>query len=185
MRLGLKIFAIMALLALAATIAGISIAAAFYDPTLRILGICGFIAAAIVTVLVLFSINHFIIKPLNMVAEAIKRLAKGDVKAPVPTGHDDEIGEMAKAIEAFQHQAVAANSLTTEITNDVGRIAVAAGQASNAVSQVSDGSNLQLNSLRKTAAASARARSPSPMSPKTPISPASRPPRPRLWPPTA
>ncbi len=109
MRLGLKIFAIMALLALAATIAGISIAAAFYEPTLRILGICGFVAAAIVTVLVLFSINHFIIKPLNMVAEAIKKLAKGDVKAPVPTGRDDEIGEMAKAIQAFQHQAVAAD----------------------------------------------------------------------------
>ncbi len=151
MRLGLKIFAIMALLALAATIAGISIAAAFYEPQLRILGICGFVAAAIVTALVLFSISHFIIKPLNMVAKAIERLAKGDVKAPVPTGRDDEIGEMAKAIQAFQHQAVAADSLTAEITHDVGRIAVAAGQASNAVSQVSDGSNLQLNSLRKTA----------------------------------
>jgi methyl-accepting chemotaxis protein len=39
------------------------------------------------------------------------------------------------------------------VTEDVRRIALAAGQASSAVSQVSDGSNLQLYSLKKTSAA--------------------------------
>ena len=37
--------------------------------------------------------------------------------------------------------------------DDVRRIALAVGQASSAVSQVSDGSNLQLYSLQKTAQA--------------------------------
>jgi methyl-accepting chemotaxis protein len=153
MRLGLKIFLIMALLALVATIAGVSIAAAFYQPQFRVLGIGAFVIAAAVTVLALVAVGHFIIQPLTMVAQAIEKLAKGDVKAPVPLGHHDEIGEMAKAIQSFQRQAVAADALTAEVTHDVGRIAVAAGQASNAVSQVSDGSNIQLNSLRKTAGA--------------------------------
>ena len=153
MRLGLKIFLIMALLALAATMAGISIAAAFYEPKLRVLAVSAFIAAAAITILALVSVSHFVTQPLSMVAKAVERLAKGDVKAPVPVGRRDEIGEMATSIQSFQRQAVAADALTAEITHDVGRIAVAAGQASSAVSQVSDGSNIQLNSLRKTAGA--------------------------------
>lgn len=153
MKLGLKIFLVFALLALVATVAGASITAAFYEPRLRAFAIGGFVAAAAVTISALLFVGYFIIKPLNMVAKAIALLAKGDVKAPVPADRDDEIGEMAKAIASFQHQAVAADALNAEVTNDVGRIAVAAGQASHAVSQVSDGSNVQLSSLRKTAGA--------------------------------
>ncbi|MEJ0052426.1 MAG: methyl-accepting chemotaxis protein [Methylovirgula sp.] len=153
MRLGLKILSMMALLALAATIAGVSITAAFYQQQLHILGIGAFVAAVAATAWVIFFVSHSITRPLSMVADAIQRLAKGDVKAPVPDRRDDELGEMAQAIQSFQRQAVAADALTAEVTHDVGRIAIAAGQASNAVSQVSDGSNIQLNSLRKTAGA--------------------------------
>jgi methyl-accepting chemotaxis protein len=153
MRLGVKVFLIMALLAFVATIAGVSLTAAVYEPQFRLLSVGAFLVAAAMTIAALFSVGYFIIKPLSMVADAIERLAKGDVKAPLPKGHNDEIGQMAKAVEAFQRQAVAADALNAEVTNDVGRIAVAAGQASNAVSQVSDGSNIQLNSLRKTAGA--------------------------------
>jgi methyl-accepting chemotaxis protein len=153
MRLGPKIFLIMAFLALAATVAGVSIAAAFYDPQWRVLAITALILAVAMTAIAVFLVVQVVTQPLNMVATAIARLAKGDVKAPVPQGRQDEIGEMAKAIQSFQKQAVAADALNAEVTQDVGRIAVAAGQASNAVSQVSDGSNVQLNSLRKTAGA--------------------------------
>jgi methyl-accepting chemotaxis protein len=65
----------------------------------------------------------------------------------------DEIGDMACAVGIFQEQAVAAQSLTERVTENIRRVAMAATQASTAVSQVSDGSNLQLTSLKQSAGA--------------------------------
>ncbi len=65
------------------------------------------------------------------------RLAGGDTGGTVAaTDRGDEIGDMAKAVQFFQQQAIAANALTERVTDDVRRIALAAGQASSAVSQV-------------------------------------------------
>jgi methyl-accepting chemotaxis protein len=147
-----RIYLVMWLLALLTAFTG-ALAVAGYQSghsDLAILALIGFVAAV---VLAIFSISQYIARPLTMVSVATMKLAKGDVTGEVPTGRTDEIGDMAEAIRAFQQQAVAADSLNVQITEDVGRIALAAGQASNAVSQVSDGANVQLSSLKKTAGA--------------------------------
>jgi methyl-accepting chemotaxis protein len=93
-------------------------------------------------------------QPVRRMTASMLRLANGDTSGKVPaTDRKDEIGEMARAVHFFQGQAIAANSLTERVTEDVGRIALAATQASNAVSQVSDGAHLQLGSLQKTSLA--------------------------------
>jgi methyl-accepting chemotaxis protein len=147
-----RIYLILVLLALATALAG-GLGFAAYQAGLwglTILAVAGFGTAVILAIV---SIRQFIAQPLTMVSIATMKLAKGDVTGEVPAERSDEIGDMAKAIRAFQKQAVAADSLNVQITEDVGRIALAAGQASNAVSQVSDGANVQLSSLKKTAGA--------------------------------
>ena len=84
-----------------------------------------------------------------MIASAMTKLAGGDVTGALPADHGDEIGDMSKVVRSFQKQAVAADELNIQVTGDVGRIALAAGQASSAISQFSDGANIQLNSLKK------------------------------------
>jgi len=90
---------------------------------------------------------------LSMISVAMTKLASGDVTGEVPAESGDEIGDMAKVVRSFQKQAIAADGLNAQVSGDVGRIALAAGQASNAISQVSDGSNVQLSSLKKTSGA--------------------------------
>jgi methyl-accepting chemotaxis protein len=152
LNLGPKIYLVLTLLALFAAFMG-GLGFAGYESRLWgvvALAVIGFVAAC---VLAIFFINQSIAKPLAMVLDATMMLAKGDVTGKVPPDRGDEIGDMAKAISTFQRQAVASDSLTAQVTADVGRIALAAGQASGAVSQVSDGSNVQLSSLKKTSGA--------------------------------
>ena len=93
-------------------------------------------------------------RPVASLTEAMQRLANGDTSGTVAaTGRQDEIGEMARAVQFFQTQAIAANQLTERVSEDVGRVALAATQASDAVSQVSDGAHLQLDAIKKTATA--------------------------------
>ncbi|MHB8883827.1 MAG: methyl-accepting chemotaxis protein [Methylovirgula sp.] len=125
--------------------------AAFYQARVQLLSVTSMVVALGGVVIATFFVRWFLTQPLGQIASAMTMLAAGDTTGAVPSGRFDEIGDMAKAIRAFQRQAVAADALTVQVTEDVGRIALAAGQASSAVSQVSDGSNLQLNSLKKTA----------------------------------
>jgi methyl-accepting chemotaxis protein len=98
--------------------------------------------------------TRFITRPVIRITRAMMQLARGDTGGEIPaTDRKDEIGEMAQAVHYFQSQAIAANSLSERVTEDVGRIALAATQASNAVSQVSDGAHLQLGALQKTSMA--------------------------------
>jgi methyl-accepting chemotaxis protein len=115
------------------------------------LAVAGVAASFIIAIL--FT-TRFISQPVTQITSAMIRVARGDTGSEVPaTDRKDEIGEMARAVHFFQGQAVAANSLTERVTEDVGRIALAATQASNAVSQVSDGAHVQLGSLQKTSMA--------------------------------
>lgn len=123
----------------------------FYQTRVRLLAVVSIVVALGGVVLAIFFVRRFLTQPLGQIAGAMTKLAAGDTSGAVPSGRSDEIGDMAKAIRAFQRQAVAADALTVQVTEDVGRIALAAGQASSAVSQVSDGSNVQLTSLKKTA----------------------------------
>jgi methyl-accepting chemotaxis protein len=127
--------------------------AAYYNTHVWLLGLVTlFVVFGGIFLAILF-VRRLLTQPLGQVNNAMKKLAAGDTTAPVPADRGDEIGDMAKAMRSFQRQAVAADKLTVQVTEDVGRIALAASQASSAVSQVSDGSNVQLSSLKKTAGA--------------------------------
>ncbi len=83
---------------------------------------------------------------------AMTELAAGNKDVVVPArDRGDEIGDMARALGVFQDQAIAAQSLTERVTENIRRVAMAATQASSAISQVSDGSNIQLNALKQSA----------------------------------
>jgi methyl-accepting chemotaxis protein len=93
-------------------------------------------------------------RPINQLTSAMIAIAGGRTDLIVPgVTRNDEIGEMARAAEVFLRRAVAVSQLTSRIIENIRHVAVAATQSSQAVSQVSDGSNLQLGSLRQSAAA--------------------------------
>lgn len=114
------------------------------------LGVLGLILAVVAILLV---IGH-VIRPITRLTSAMTALAAGSKNLSVPArDRSDEIGDMARALGVFQEQAVAAQSLTDRVTENIRRVAMAATQASTAVSQVSDGSNVQLTALRQSGGA--------------------------------
>jgi methyl-accepting chemotaxis protein len=105
-------------------------------------------------VIALFYVGRRITGRLSQVTQAMSRLAAGDRETAVPALDDrDEIGEMARALQVFKDQAAAMNVLTERVTDNIRQVAMAAEQASAAVSQVSDGSKMQLDALRLSATA--------------------------------
>lgn len=126
----------------------------FYRARLRLLiGLAAGGVAASFILAILF-VTRFVTRPVASLTEAMQRLANGDTSGTVAaTERQDEIGAMARAVQFFQTQAIAANQLTERVSEDVGRVALAATQASDAVSQVSDGAHLQLDAIKKTATA--------------------------------
>src|SRR5262249_15139226 len=118
--------------------------------TMIALGVLG-VALALLAV---FLVIHHISRPVTRLTLAMTALAAGDKDVTVPDrDRRDEIGDMARALGVFQEQAIAAQSLTDRVTENIRRVAMAATQASTAVSQVSDGSNVQLTALRQSAGA--------------------------------
>jgi methyl-accepting chemotaxis protein len=93
-------------------------------------------------------------RPIKMLTGSMRELASGRTDLTIPgIERRDEIGEMARAADVFLQRAVAVAQLTSRIIENIRQVAVAATQASQAVSHVSDGSNLQLGALRQSAAA--------------------------------
>ncbi len=126
----------------------------FFNGRLLTLVIIAAIGVTLGFAIAVIFVNQGITGPIALITAAMTKLAAGDTTGRIPAvRRGDEIGNIAKSVLFFQQQAIGANALTERVTDDVRRIALAAGQASSAVSQVSDGSNLQLNSLKKTAAA--------------------------------
>ncbi|HWB49312.1 MAG TPA: methyl-accepting chemotaxis protein [Stellaceae bacterium] len=116
--------------------------------TMIVLAIVGVVLAVFAVVLVVLHIT----RPVVRLTAAMKELAAGDKNVAIPArGRGDEIGDMARALGVFQDQAVAAQGLTDRVTENIRRVAMAATQASSAISQVSDGSNIQLNALKQSA----------------------------------
>src|SRR6185436_16942441 len=95
-----------------------------------------------------------ITRPIKRLTRAMNTLAGGSTDMTVTdTQRGDEIGDMARAVQVFLSQAVAVRGLTTRIMENIRRVAMAASQASSAVSQVSDGSNIQLGALKQSSRA--------------------------------
>ena len=118
--------------------------------TMIVLGIVGVVLAVVAVVLVVYHVT----RPITRLTVSMTELAAGNKEVVVPSlDRADEIGDMARALGVFRDQAVAAQALTDRVTENIRRVAMAATQASSAISQVSDGSNIQLNALKQSATA--------------------------------
>lgn len=128
--------------------------ASFYKSRLYLmigLATIGILASIVLAIgIVVFTIT----RPIMRLTQAMITLAAGstDIVA-TDTNRGDEIGDMARAFQIFLNQAVAVRGLTTGIMENIHRVAMAASQASSAVSQVSDGSNIQLDALKQSSGA--------------------------------
>ena len=128
--------------------------AAFYQNRLWLL--IGLVTVGILTsiALAIAIVVLAITRPITRLTQAMITLAGGSTDITVPAiGRGDEIGDMASAVQVFLNQALAVRGLTTQIMENIRRVAMAASQASSAVSQVSDGSNIQLNALKQSSGA--------------------------------
>ena len=119
--------------------------------TIAAAGIVGsLVLAALVVVLT-------ITRPINRLTAAMIALSGGQTDVRVPgTRRRDEIGDMARAAAVYLERALAVTHLTTRIVENIRHVAVGATQVSQAVSQVADGSNVQLGALRQSASALAQ-----------------------------
>jgi methyl-accepting chemotaxis protein len=128
--------------------------AAFYKKRLMLL-----VGLATVGILVSISLAIGIVvfaitRPIKRLTLAMNTLAGGSTDITLTDGgRGDEIGDMARAIQVFLNQAIAVRGLTARIMENIRRVAMAASQASSAVSQVSDGSNIQLSALKQSSGA--------------------------------
>jgi methyl-accepting chemotaxis protein len=103
-------------------------------------------------ILALVYVGRSVAGRLRRLAVAMSALANGDTRIEVPTaGAHDEIGEMAQALQFFKRQTIGAQQLAQEVTDSIRQVALAAGQATSAIGQVSGGANTQLAALRHVA----------------------------------
>jgi methyl-accepting chemotaxis protein len=70
----------------------------------------------LLTVGVLFWVlNTLLTKPVQAMTAAMGNLARGDLNVQIPAvGREDEIGQMASAVQVFKENAISANHLETE-----------------------------------------------------------------------
>ena len=103
-------------------------------------------------ILALIYVGRSVAGRLRRLAVSMSALANGDTRIEVPTaGAHDEIGEMAQALQFFKRQTIGAQQLAQEVTDSIRQVALAAGQATSAIGQVSGGANTQLAALRHVA----------------------------------
>jgi methyl-accepting chemotaxis protein len=89
-------------------------------------------------------------RPLGRLAGAMVSLSRGAVETTVPgADRTDQVGDMARAVLVFRDNLVAARNLTETALENARRTAIATTQASDAISQVSDGAMTQLAELRQ------------------------------------
>jgi methyl-accepting chemotaxis protein len=95
-----------------------------------------------------------IVGPVGNISRAMTHLADGQLDVEIPgTAQKDEFGEMARSTEVFKANAQQTHTLVEQVTQSARQVALASGQASTAVGQVSDGSHTQLKALQQVAAA--------------------------------
>jgi methyl-accepting chemotaxis protein len=91
-------------------------------------------------------------RPLGAVARAMERLAHGQAETALPgTERRDQVGEMARALLVFRDNLLATRRLGEQALDGARRTAVATGQASHAIGEISDGAMTQLAELRELA----------------------------------
>lgn len=89
-----------------------------------------------------------VIAPLRQMTGALRRLADGDIEAPVPgTRFDDEIAELGDAMRRFKQALGDSRSLSRSVVDSTMQVSVATEQAAIAIAQVSDGARHQMASV--------------------------------------
>ncbi|WP_439594663.1 methyl-accepting chemotaxis protein [Falsiroseomonas sp.] len=108
--------------------------------------IVGLVGCALVWVVLV----RLLARPLSRLAGAMVSLSRGAVETAVPgADRTDQVGDMARALLVFRENLVAARNLTETALENARRTAIATTQASDAISQVSDGAMTQLAELRQ------------------------------------
>jgi len=93
-------------------------------------------------------------RPLGTLAQAMERLAHGQVDAAVPgTARRDQVGDMARTVLVFRENLLTTRRLSEQALAGARRTAVATHQASDAIGQISEGAATQLAELREVAEA--------------------------------
>jgi len=80
------------------------------------IGTIALILGGIIAVFATWVTHVEVLRPLDALNRALERLARGEVDIALPTKRRDEIGEIARTVEAFGHDAVERNRLTREAT---------------------------------------------------------------------
>jgi methyl-accepting chemotaxis protein len=93
-------------------------------------------------------------RPLGALAQAMERLAHGQVDTAVPgTTRRDQVGDMARTLLVFRENLLTTRRLSEQALAGARRTAVATHQASDAIGQISEGATTQLAELREVAEA--------------------------------
>jgi len=111
----------------------------------------GFIATVAVVLLILFLVKH-LLKPVNYTVKVLGELAKGggDLTNRLEVRSKDEIGEMAKNLNAFLDQM---HSMIKKIRSSGEKLSETASNSSETASKTSEGMNQQRRNLEQIATA--------------------------------
>ncbi|QRM56838.1 HAMP domain-containing protein [Sinorhizobium sp. BG8] len=83
--------------------------------TLEDVGIGAIAAAILILAMTVYLVGRSISRPINATTHAMSKLAGGDVESGIPfVGRQDEIGEMAAAVEVFRQAAITNRRLEAE-----------------------------------------------------------------------
>jgi signal transduction histidine kinase len=77
------------------------------------------LAAGSVGLLLSFGLSRRILRPVEALTAAARRMAAGDLEVRVDGGGQDEIGELARAFNAMAERRAAAERLRRDLVNDV------------------------------------------------------------------
>ncbi|MBR0672252.1 HAMP domain-containing protein [Neoroseomonas soli] len=108
----------------------------------------GLLAVVLVWVMV-----RIIIRPVGRIAQAMIRVARGDLGVTVPmTRREDQIGQVARAVEVLRERLAATHRLAERALEGARQTASIATQASGTLGVLADGSGAQLAGLQGLAA---------------------------------
>ena len=127
---------------------------AFYRSRLYVLIGIAVVGITLSLLLAIAVVVSTVTRPIQRLTGVLRAIAGGRTDLTIPgLSRGDEIGEMSRAAKVFLDRALAVERLTSRITENIRQVAVGATQVSQAVSQVSDGSNVQLGALKQSASA--------------------------------
>lgn len=122
---------------------------AAYRQALTVL-IVALLAAIVLAASLSFRLAHAIAGRVAQASEVARRIAEGDLATPVPTGGDDEVGQLLDALQRMQHSL---REVIGSISTNAQALDNSADGMSNAMGGINESVQTQSESLTSTAAA--------------------------------